>query len=350
MALYDGDGGFYTSGGAAGRRDDFLTSPEVGPLFGAVIADALDAWWNELGCPDPFVVVEAAAGVGTLAAAVLAAKPRCAPALRYVLVERAEVLRQQAASRLPLEQPAFVLGPSVAAEPGEETEVVPGGGPLLAVLAELPAEPFTGVILANELLDNLPFVLLERSVDGWCEVRVGEAEGALVEVVVPADADLTAIGDDLAPDAAEGARVPIQTEARSWVAGALSTLQRGRLVVFDYADSTAGLAARPWSSWLRTYRSHGRGGGPLEHPGRQDVTCEVATDQLPASAEDVTQAEFLRRHGLDRLVEQAQQTWDERAAIGDLTALKAKSRIHEAAALTDPSGLGAFHVLTWTVD
>jgi SAM-dependent MidA family methyltransferase len=350
MALYDDDGGFYTSGGSAGRRADFLTSPEVGPLFGAVIAKALDAWWNELGCPDPFVVVEAAAGAGTLAAAVLAARPACVSALRYVLVERSAILREQAGSRLPLEQPAFVLGPSVAAEPGEETESVPGGGPLLAVLADLPAEPFTGIILANELLDNLPFSLLERSPDGWCEVRVGVSDGALVEVIVPAEPELTAVGDDLAPNAAEGARMPVQAEARTWVADALSKLQRGRLVLFDYADTTAGMAARPWSSWLRTYRSHGRGSGPLEHPGLQDVTCEVATDQLPAPTVEVSQAAFLGQHGLGRLVEEARQTWDERAAIGDLAALRAKSRVHEAAALSDPSGLGAFHVLTWTVD
>ena len=76
------------AGGRAGRRGDFITSAEVGPLFGAVVARALDAWWDELGSPDPFVVVDAGAGVGTLARAVLAAGPACAAALRYVLVER----------------------------------------------------------------------------------------------------------------------------------------------------------------------------------------------------------------------------------------------------------------------
>ena len=56
---------------AAGRRGDFLTAPEVGPLYGAVLARAIDAWWIELGRPDPFVVVEAGAGPGTLARSVL---------------------------------------------------------------------------------------------------------------------------------------------------------------------------------------------------------------------------------------------------------------------------------------
>ena len=54
LALY-GDRGFYTRSdhpGHAGRRGDFITSPEVGPLFGTVMARALDSWWHELGRPD----------------------------------------------------------------------------------------------------------------------------------------------------------------------------------------------------------------------------------------------------------------------------------------------------------
>ena len=57
-ALYDPVGGFYAAGGrAGGRSGQFLTSPEVGPLFGAVLARALDAWWADAGR------VEAAHGV-----------------------------------------------------------------------------------------------------------------------------------------------------------------------------------------------------------------------------------------------------------------------------------------------
>ena len=62
-ALY-GEGGFFAEGGGAGRAGrDFITSPEVGSLFGACVARALDGWWRELGAPDPFLVVEAGARV-----------------------------------------------------------------------------------------------------------------------------------------------------------------------------------------------------------------------------------------------------------------------------------------------
>ena len=58
-------------GGSAGRRGDFITSPEVGPLFGVVIARYLDAEWERIGRPDPFTVVDVGAGPGTLARSVL---------------------------------------------------------------------------------------------------------------------------------------------------------------------------------------------------------------------------------------------------------------------------------------
>jgi SAM-dependent MidA family methyltransferase len=125
---------------------------------------------------------------------------------------------------------------------------------------------------------------------------------------------------------------------------------RGRVVVLDYADTTASMARRGPEAWMRTYASHGRGAGPLEACGTQDLTCDVAVDQLaevrPPDAE-VTQAEFLGSHGIDELVEQGRQMWVERAHIGDLAAVRARSRVREAEALVDLDGLGAHRGLEW---
>lgn len=341
-ALY-GPGGFYESGGRAGRRGDFLTSPEVGPLFGAVVASALDAWWAEVGEPAAFAVVEAGAGPGTLARSVLAAEPACAAALRYVLVERSGAQRARHAERLPLEDAvaAFASAP----EPDDDHEAHDAelpAGPIVVSRADLPRLPGPVVVLANELLDNLPFGLLERTADGWAEVRIDDQAGRLVEVLVP-----MADGPDL--EAPIGARVPQQDAARDWVRDALALAGAGgRVLAFDYATSTADLAARPWTEWVRTYRQHERGVGVLENLGGQDITCEVAIDQLGVTPTgDRSQAEWLRVHGIDDLVDEGRRTWQERAAVGDLAAVRARSRITEAEALLDESGLGAFRALEW---
>jgi len=357
-ALYDADGGFYQSGGAAGRGGDFVTSPEIGRVFAEMWARVLDEQWERLGRPDPYVVVEAAAGTGTLARDIVAAQPRCGPALRYVLVERSAALREAQVGRLPLELPAFVLGPVLpGADPDDEPiATVPGTGPLLTSLADLPTIEAPGLVLANELLDNLPVDLLEWREGRWHEVRgaaAGDGSDRLVEVLVPAPPELVATADRLVgsrPD--EGARIPLQRAAADWLRRALGTVQEGRLVVIDYAAGTDVLAASRWTSWLRTFRRHQPGIFPLEAPGSQDITCVVAVDQLSAvrpPAENRSQAQWLAAHGLDQLVAAAQAAWRERAAIGDLEAMVARSRVHEAEALSDPAGLGAFRVLEWEI-
>jgi SAM-dependent MidA family methyltransferase len=326
QALYDPALGFYGSGtGRAGRRGDFITSPEVGPLFGAVVAAALDRWWVELGRPDRFQVVEVGAGRGALARSVLAAAPSCAAALDLVLVERSAPLRD--------------LHPQPPRLTSRASMPPPSGMP--------------SVVLANELLDNLPFDLAEQRADGegWDEIRVGVGGGALAEVRAPLDPRRSALLERLVPDAAPGSRVPLQAAAGAWLEQALALAgAQGRVVVLDYAATTPEMADRPWLDWVRTYRSHHRGGHPLDAPGTQDVTCEVAVDQLALvrpPQRDLSQAEWLRLHGIGELVEEGKAIWAERAAIGDLAAVRARSRVGEAEALTDPAGLGAFRVLEW---
>jgi SAM-dependent MidA family methyltransferase len=297
-ALYDPDHGFYAGATRVGRRGDFITSPEVGPLFGAVLARALDSWWEGWGRPDPYVVVEHGAGAGTLALSIQSAEPVCLGALRYVGVDRGH--------------------------PAPDAR--------------------SHVVLANELLDNLPFDLAERRGGRWHEVLVGiDADRSLVEVAGPP------LDIDPAPDAPDGARIPLARAAADWLATVIDSGPR-RMVVFDYVSTTAAMAARPPTDWLRTYRRHQRGGDPLHDLGHQDITADVAVDQLVAVRPPdrvTTQAEFLAEHGIDELVAEARRTWTERAHIGDLAAVAARSRVGEAAALTDPAGLGGFGVLEW---
>ncbi len=312
-ALY-GLTGFYTTGGRAGRRGDFITSPEVGPLFGVVVARFLDTEWQRLGCPDPFTVVDAGAGPGTLARSVLAATPECSAAMRYVAVDVSDAQRVQH----------------------------PDG---IESMATMPDAPFDGVIIANELLDNLPFGLAVHD-DGWREAFVVELpDGRLVEQL---SARFDPVPSVLPGVASLGARAPIQNDAHDWVADACSRLGRGTLIAIDYASvTTAGMALRPWRDWLRTYRGHARGEHYLTEPGSQDITTEVAIDQLPEPDAVRSQAQWLQLHGIIELVEEGKRYWEAHAARPDLAAIKMRSRVSEAEALLDPTGLGAFTVLEW---
>jgi SAM-dependent MidA family methyltransferase len=362
-ALYDEQAGFFARGGGAGRAGrDFVTSPEVGALFGALVARSLDRAWTELGRPDPFVVVDAGAGRGRLAADVLRARPECARALRYVLVERSAALRAAQRDLLAIEPADRALGPAVRVEGEALTDEAPrpvtGVGPLATALPELPAlEIPDGVVLANELLDNLPFRIVERAGDRWTEIRVGLDGTGFVEVRVPAAPDVAAAADDVAAGATipEGARLPVPTATADWLASGGHVLRRGFLVVIDFADKAASLAARGQDQWLRTYRGHQRGGLPLADSGAQDITYDVPIEHLVTHArrtgfrllEQRTQAQWLGALGIDDLASNARGVWRDRVAIGDLDAVAARSRVSEAAALTDPSGLGAHNVFVF---
>ena len=313
LALY-GEGGFYTTGGRAGRRGgDFITSPEVGPLFGTVIARALDAWWKELGSPSRFDVVECGAGPGTLARSILAAQPECEDAMHYVAVEISASQR--------------ALHPQGV----ESRETMPDG-------------PITGVILANELLDNLPFRLFVF--DGsWMEAFVSQASsGQFVEVLLTPDV----VPSCLPQTAPHGSRAPIQDAAASWARDCLSIIDRGQLLLFDYCSaSTADISLTPWREWLRTYRDQGRGTHYLSDPGSQDITTQVMLDKLAAGFTISTQADFLRQWGINELVSEGNVYWESMKHAPDVEAMKMRSRSNEATSLTDSSGLGTFTVLLW---
>ena len=291
-ALYDPENGFYESGQAGRRGGHFITSPEVGPLFGAVLARMLDRRWDELGQPDPFTVIDAGAGPGTLARTVAKSEPGCTSALRWINVERS------AAGRA-----AHTMGDS---QP------------------DMPVGPITGVIVANELLDNLPLRLF--------------------------DPDGNEVGDRRPnPETRLTLR---QGQACVWLSQALSILDQGTVVVIDYMSTTEAMAARPWPEWLRTYRGHERGDDPWTSPGTQDITCEVALDQLSAVCPPTrvtNQATWLRAHGIDELVAEGAAAWRSGAAQGDLAAVAGRSRAIEAEALLDPAGLGGFTVAEWDV-
>ena len=312
-ALY-GEGGFYSGSGRAGRRGDFLTSPEVGPLFGHVLANAIDNVWTKLGSPQNFTIVEVGAGPGTLARSILAAHPQCLERGTYVAVEVSASQRES--------HPEGITSTDV-----------------------MPAVIENGVIIANELFDNLPFELWVFD-DGWRESHIIQQGDGFAEILRSSD-----VPSCLPSRVPHGSRAPVHTTAVSWLTDALARLQHGSLIAFDYCTPlTAEVASMPWREWLRTYAGHERGSHYLRDVGEQDITTQVCIDQLAAVREPDaarSQSQFLQLWGIDELVEEGRRVWAESAAAPTLAAMKMRSRISEAEALLDPAGLGNFTVLQW---
>ena len=313
LALY-GEGGFYQDGGKAGRRGDFITSPEVGPLFAAVVAQYLDNCWNELGCPESFDVVEVGAGPGTLARGIFDAQPQCLSAMKYVAVEISESQRAM--------HPDFI----------ESAE-------------EFPDRAIQGVVLANELLDNLPFKLFVF--DGaWKEAFVGLGDGGrFVEVL----RNVNNIPEVLPASAPLGSRAPIQEAAARWMLSVSQKLSRGKVLVFDYcSESTSEIAVTPWREWLRTYKDHMRGEHYLLEPGSQDITSQVMIDQLMEAVPGLyvtKQSDWLQHWGIQDLVSEGAKYWEQHKSSPDVFAMKMRSRGNEARLLADSVGIGAYSVL-----
>jgi SAM-dependent MidA family methyltransferase len=351
LALY-GPGGFFASGRGAGQRGrDFVTSPEIGPLFGSLVARAIDREWRTLGEPDPFAVIECGAGSGRLARDVLRAGPDCAPALRYLLVEVSAARRAEQHELLPIEPADEVLGAFVRSDPEDAASPVERLGPIVGQLDEIPAHRLDGVVFANELLDNLPFAIAEWDGHRWLEVRVG---AGLEPVLVPLEHAAVLAEFVHAPP---GTRVPVPRGLGPWFEAAARALRRGAVIAIDYAAPAAEIVSRS-PGWLRTYRDYRRGHNPFAVPGETDITADVVIEQVAAAARRAglgpatitTQAAWLRSLGIDDLVAEGRRIWSERAHLGDLIAIEARSRATQAAQLSDtttPGSLGNFTV--WRV-
>ncbi len=256
QVLYEPGLGYY-SGGARkfGPAGDFITAPELTPLFGQALAVQVAQWLSQ-GLTE---LVEAGAGTGLLAADLLLELERlgCLPG-RYAILEVSGELRERQAQTL--------------------AEKVPHLADRVVWLDTLP-EHFDGVVLANEVLDVMPVHLVVSRAGGLFERGVAlDADGALRWADVPAEGAVLEAAQALElPEPVEGEYVTeIGLAARAWVAEWARCMQRGALLLIDYGYPRAEfyLPSRASGTLLCYYRHHAHG-DPFLWPGLNDITAFV---------------------------------------------------------------------------
>jgi SAM-dependent MidA family methyltransferase len=324
LALYHPDGFFGGETLRSEKAGDFLTSPEVSPLFGDSLAEYIAA--EQLRIGNPFAVYEVGAGSGSL----------LRPLLDTIRVE------------------AHAIEASPAARRSLEAIIPPAR--IHASLFDVPG-PLRGVVLANELIDNLPMALAQM-VDGvWRERWVGADGEALVFVDAPPRPEVSEWLGNFAGDVSDGGWVEVQLEAGAWMAGALERLEAGSIVIIDYGDTAEGLLPRRGDGTLRTYRAHHLGPHPLDEPGETDITADVNFSALRAIGERrgaktrlVRQDDFLGELGLRERLSRLRHSELEAARSGnEEERLAIRSTRTDVETLLHPRGLGDFRVLVVSV-
>lgn len=321
MCLYDMDSGYFSSGEIRpGSGGDFITSPEVSDWFGTL----LGAWASDNRPSVNAALIEVGAGSGAM-------------------------LGQLAARWFDEDLPVFGVERSSTAR--SAIAVRHPGVNVCSSIDEVPAG-LDVVVIANEVLDNMPVALGKKLDDRWVEIAVSTTGDTLTLVEVDARAHVSTWCADTFPDAVPGTTVTAQLAAVDWIRQVYARFGRVILCLIDYAGTSNDLESRELDALIRTYRSHQTGIDWLEHPGASDLTVDVNIDGVFAAAAQVgahvrllPQRSFLEELGIDKIMADVAEAEHLHASDGRIIEqLQAKSSRINLNALVDPQGLGAFQV------
>ncbi len=271
---------------------DFVTAPELTPVFGELLGAWARVVWGMMGQPADFALVEAGPGRGTLMASALRAFPQARGHVHFI--ERSAALRAAQKQRVP--------------------DAVWHDD-----LATVPAGPM--ILLANEFLDALPVRQFVRRGNGWAERFV--ADGVYIEQAA----------DIALPEAPEGAVREVNEAAQSFVRQLAARDAVGLFI--DYGAATGEPAET-----VQAIRD-GAFADPLAAQGEADITAHVDFAALAAAAPSqgpIKLNAFLTGLGLFQRTDQlAQRHPDQafalRAAAQRLTAPEAMGSLHKVLAI-----------------
>lgn len=294
LALYAPGLGYYSAGAAKlGDAGDFVTAPELSPLFSQCIANAIAPVLTSL--PEQ-QILEVGAGSGRMAAdilrrlAVLDCLPEC-----YAILELSADLQDRQRQTLQTEVPEYF----------ERVQW----------LSSIPKQ-FTGVVLANEVLDAMPVQRFHLTKDGVYEQYVAAGDdGFFWQDAVPSDPRLAARVEAITQQSEEGLAPGYVSEinlaAEDWLRTLADSLVRGVILLIDYGFPRHEFyhPQRGMGTLMCHYR-HRAHTDPLILTGLQDITAHVDFTAIAEAATAAglelagytSQAHFLLDSGLSELV------------------------------------------------
>ncbi len=317
LALYEPELGYYSAGKyKIGADGDFITAPELGPVFAYCIADQCEQILRTIsnGC-----ILEAGAGHGRLAAdLLLQLEERESLPEKYLILELSHSLRTVQRETLLERAPQLLKR--------------------IEWIDELPGE-FRGIILGNELLDAMPAELFKITTEGPATLNV-TCKNTGFEYIYNKDKQSPQILERIESlQLATGYRSELNLQAEAWIRSAAESLTEGVMLLIDYGFPHAEYyhPQRHQGTLMCHYRHHNHD-NPLVLIGLQDITAHIDFTAMAEAAVDsnlsvlgyTSQAAFLLACGAEQLASRS----DPVDAVGHLT-LTAQIK-----KLTDPSEMG----------
>ena len=295
IALYEPALGYYVAGShKIGAQGDFITAPEISPLYSQCIANQCAEILKKVGgCPSTLLrtsILELGAGSGTMAKDILLEleRQRQLPEKYYILDLSPDLIQRQ-------QQTIQQYAPHLLER--------------IEWLSQLPEE-FTGVIIGNEVLDAMPVDVFTLHDDNIYEHHVIWEDGKLLEQLQAASEELQQrvqqlnIPQDATPYTSE-----INPNIEGWLNTLNSCLNKGVILLADYGypRSEYYLADRNKGTLICHYQ-HLVNDAPLHYPGLQDITASVDFTAVAEAADTcelnvagfTSQAGFLANSGLEQ--------------------------------------------------
>lgn len=289
MALYYPDLGYYTSlHEKFGKTGDYFTAPLFTNIYGMVIAKQLEEMWRITGKKE-FIIVEYGAGRGTLCADILNHLKNNKPffnELNYCIIEKSESLRQQ--------QKIFF---------DRSTEFVQKIN-WLNTIDEI--TPFTGCVLANEVVDNFSVHKVIMKENQLMETFVDHNNG-FTEILKQAPGCLKEYFKQLSIELPHDHYTEVNMQAIEWLRNISTSMTKGFVITIDYGFPSSELY-QPYrcEGTIVCYHKHSVNDHPYNNIGEQDITAHVNFSALDHWGKQnglmncgyTTQSQFLSGLGL----------------------------------------------------